>query len=76
MTDKAAICKSLFLTRVAKDGILNTYGADVVNWPPENFWALVSTIKSKFTDEQLSKFLTGYGLTQLSDFKPTEGQLL
>jgi hypothetical protein len=59
--------KGHFLTIVAENAVVRDYGA-CKTWPPNNFWALVSTVKSSITDQQVPKLMKMYKVESLSDF--------
>jgi len=60
--------KDHFLVLVSKDIVTREYGSMINNWPPANFWAMVSTIKSTIRDEQILPLMAKYKISELSDF--------
>jgi len=62
--------KDHFLTIVAKDAVVRTHGQAVSTWPPSNFWALISTVKSSITDEQIPQLMASYEIENLIDNQP------
>lgn len=61
--------KGHFMTLVAKNAVTNTHGPATATWPDDNFWALVSTVKFKITEDQLPQLMKSYKITELSDYK-------
>ena len=59
--------KNHFLTIVAKDAVIRTHGRAAHHWPPVNFWAMISTVKSGITDEQIPKLMSSYNIEKLID---------
>jgi len=59
-----------FLVVVAKDSITKAHGKKINNWPPANYWAMVSTVKSSIRDEHIPQLMANYGIKQLSDYPP------
>jgi hypothetical protein len=74
--DSMKINKAHFLTLVAKDAIVNQFGSAAATWPQENFWAMVSTVKSSIKDAQLPALMKRYNLASLSDYSVDKGKLL
>lgn len=57
-------------TLAAKDAVVRSYGAATRDWPPENFWALVSSVKSNISDDRIPKLMEIYKVKSLSDYQP------
>lgn len=59
--------KGHFLTLVAKDTIVRTYGSTVRSWPDTTFWTLISTVKSSITEKQIPQLMASYKVTEFLD---------
>lgn len=64
--------KDHFLTIVSKDAVVRTHGRACSSWPPENFWAMISTVKSNITDDQIPQLMASYNVDRLIDNQPAE----
>jgi hypothetical protein len=60
--------KDHFLASVAQRAILKKFPGSV-NWPPPNFWAMVSNVKYNITDDQVPALMKHYNVTHLPDFQ-------
>lgn len=59
---------SHFLVVVSKDAIAKAHGAKINNWPVNNYWAMVSSVKTSIREEQIPALMAQYDLTKLSDY--------
>lgn len=66
--DLQSMCLSHFLIRVAKDAVVRAHGAKINDWPANNYWAMVSSVKSTIRDDQILDLMTQYGIKRLSDY--------
>lgn len=57
-----------FLFLVAKDLTVRTHGPNAKNWPEENFYTYVSTIKMNIKLEHLPKLMKQYKVETLERF--------
>ena len=60
--------KDHFLTLVAKNAVVRTHGSATEHWPQNNFWAMISTIKSSIPDEQIPQLMASYKIDKLIGF--------
>lgn len=60
-----------FITIVAKDMVVKQYGGQTKDWPPENFWATVSSYRDVIKQADLPELMKQYGITELTEV-PTE----
>ena len=60
-------CTAHFLTIVAKDSIVRTFGSQVKNWPAENWWMMVSSAKESIKKDQLPAMMKAYNIDSLPD---------
>lgn len=65
-----SMSKAHFLVIVSKDAVARAHGAKINDWPPHNYWAMVSSVKSTIRDDQVLDLMTQYSLTKLSDYSP------
>lgn len=60
-----------FLVIVAKDTLESAYGNTYLqNWPENNYWAMVSTLKMTVKDDQIIPLMKKYNIAELSDYPP------
>lgn len=57
-----------FQVVVSKDAIAKAHGAKINNWPMNNYWAMVSSVKSSIRDDQIPALMAQYNITKLSDY--------
>jgi hypothetical protein len=65
---RTVMSKAHFLTLVAKNAVVKTHGPKTKDWPENNFWAMVSTIKSRIKDEQIPQLMHANNISVLSDY--------
>lgn len=61
-----------FLVVVAKDAVTKAYGSKISNWPPNNYWAVVSAVKQTIKEEQIPDLIAQYNIATLSDYSSPE----
>jgi hypothetical protein len=57
-----------FLYMAAKDICIRTHGPKMKDWPEENFYAYISTVKMSITREQVPKLMKQAKVTRLLRF--------
>lgn len=62
--------KGHFLTLVAKDTVVKQFGPGIQHWPDNNFWAMVSSVKSTITDDHLPGLMKRYKIAELYEVHP------
>jgi hypothetical protein len=72
-SDQELMSKALFLTVVSEQAMNRTFGIPRINqWPTHNYWAVLSTVKNKISDDQVPELMKAYNVRELSDFPPPE----
>lgn len=54
-----------FLFMAAKDMVVNTYGAKTKDWPEENLYTLISTVKTNIKSDHVPKLMKQYKISKL-----------
>jgi len=54
-----------FLFMAAKDMVVNTYGIKTKDWPEENFYTLISTVKMNIKSTHIQKLMRQYKVSKL-----------
>jgi hypothetical protein len=56
-----------FITLVAKDRVVKTFGIPVKDWPENNFWALISSYREKIEFKDITTLMNQYGISELHE---------
>ena len=62
-------CVGRFLTLIARDRLVDRFGAGTRDWPEHNWWQLVSTERLNITKEELPGLMIQYKVATLVDYE-------